>query len=175
MMPAFTRAGYEQYLYALPETTPEIQASSLRLFTIGRNVGICKGSLWFVNGIELRVQEVIDLIDGEILDYSYTAFSGLTHLGAPPSWRQRAGRPHSQGRLRKSYFFNHERIRWYDPQPHPENEDLRITYPHHRHEPPDIKHNRRPAPGISFQAPNLPTLIQDCIELGKSLTATAEL
>jgi len=138
MTSAFSRSGYEQYLYALPETTPEVQTSSLRLFTTGRNVGICRGSVWFISGIELRVQEVIDLVDGEILDYSYTV------------------------------FFSDERIRWYDPQPHPENEDLRTTYPHHRHEPPDIKHNRRPAPGISFQAPNLPTLIQDCIELGKS-------
>ena len=56
----------------------------------------------------------------------------------------------------------------YDPQPHPENPDLASTFPHHHHEPPDIKHNRRPAPGISFQAPNLPTLIADCIALGET-------
>nr|MBC8450537.1 hypothetical protein [Chloroflexota bacterium] len=30
----------------------------------------------------------------------------------------------------------------YDPQPHPENPDLASTFPHHHHEPPDIKHNR---------------------------------
>ncbi len=36
---------------------------------------------------------------------------------------------------------------------------------HHRHEPPDIKHNRRPAPGISFTEPNLATLIADCSAL----------
>lgn len=40
---------------------------------------------------------------------------------------------------------------------------------HHRHEPPEIKHNRRPAPGISFDAPNLATLITDCIDLGARL------
>lgn len=34
------------------------------------------------------------------------------------------------------------------------------------HEEPDIKHNRRPAPGISFTAPNLPKLIADCLSLG---------
>ena len=43
------------------------------------------------------------------------------------------------------------------------------TIPRHRHEPPDIKHNRKPAPGISFDAPNLATLIADCIKLGEVL------
>lgn len=42
---------------------------------------------------------------------------------------------------------------------------------HHLHEPPDIKHNRKPAPGISFAAPNLSTLIGDCIALGADPTA----
>jgi hypothetical protein len=36
------------------------------------------------------------------------------------------------------------------------------------HKPPDIKRNRKPAPGISFAEPNLPTLIADCIALGES-------
>ena len=51
---------------------------------------------------------------------------------------------------------------------HPEIPDLVSTFPHHLHEPPDIKHNRKPASGISFTAPNLPTLIADCIALGTS-------
>jgi len=46
--------------------------------------------------------------------------------------------------------------------------ELASTFPHHRHDPPDIKHNRKPAPGISFQTPNLPTLIADCIALGET-------
>jgi len=66
-----------------------------------------------------------------------------------------------------------ERVRWYDPQPHPENPALASTFPHHRHEPPNIKDNRRPAPGISFTARNLPTLISDCIELGKTSLGNA--
>jgi len=36
---------------------------------------------------------------------------------------------------------------------------LTDSYPHHYHERPDLKHNRRPAPGIGFTEPNLPTLI----------------
>jgi hypothetical protein len=43
-----------------------------------------------------------------------------------------------------------------------------MTFPHHLHEPPDIKHNRKPAPGISFTVPNFPTLIADCAALGES-------
>jgi hypothetical protein len=58
-------------------------------------------------------------------------------------------------------------IRWYDPQPHPDNPALASTFPHHFHELPDIKHNRQPAPGISFAAPNIPALIADCIALGE--------
>ncbi len=35
------------------------------------------------------------------------------------------------------------------------------THPHHKHIPPDIKHNRVPAPGLSFTQPNLPFLIEE--------------
>lgn len=45
------------------------------------------------------------------------------------------------------------------------------SLPHHFHEPPDIKHHRRPAPGLSFTSPNLPALIADCIALGEPLSA----
>ena len=87
------------------------------------------------NGIEVRILEVLDFKNSRIQKYSYTVLRGG------------------------------EKIRWYDPQPHPEVAELAATFPHHRHEPPDIKHNRRPAPGISFQQPNLATLIEDCLLL----------
>ncbi|MEN8215749.1 MAG: hypothetical protein ABFS56_05115 [Pseudomonadota bacterium] len=35
---------------------------------------------------------------------------------------------------------------------------LASTHPHHKHIPPDIKHNRIPAPILSFTHPNLPEL-----------------
>jgi len=44
-------------------------------------------------------------------------------------------------------------IYYYDPQPHPE---VAATFPHHKHVNPNIKNNRQPAPGISFDKPNLP-------------------
>jgi hypothetical protein len=137
-MPEFSRAAYETLLYSLLEHHPEISSSTLRLYTNSATTAIVRGSLTFRNGLELRVFEYLDLTDGEIFDYSYTLF--------------RAG----------------EKVRWYDPQPHPENPELAATFPHHRHDPPNMSTNRRPAPGITFRAPNLPTLIADCVELGRA-------
>lgn len=135
-MSRLSRSTYEHLLYTLPQQYPEVASSSLHLFTTSATVGLVKGSVQFHNGLELRVHELIDLSDGEILDYSYDVLQ------------------------------DNEPLRWYDPQPHPDNPDLASTFPHHLHEPPNIKHNRKPAPGISFAAPNLPTLIEDCIALG---------
>ncbi len=140
-MPQFSRLSYEHLLYTLPQQYPEVTTSSLHLFTAGATAGVVKGSVWFRNGLELRVRELVDLSDGEIQDYSYEVYHG------------------------------EQALRWYDPQPHPEVPELAGTFPHHRHEPPDIKHNRRPARGIGFRAPNLPILIADCVVLGQSLPA----
>ncbi len=135
-MADFSRAEYESLLYTLADRYPGVLGSTVRLYTNSATTALVRGNVEFRNGLELHVFEYLDLTDGEILDYSYTVLRG------------------------------EEKIRWYDPQPHPENLDLAATFPHHRHEPPDIKHNRQPAPGITFHAPNLPTLIEDCIALG---------
>ena len=50
------------------------------------------------------------------------------------------------------------------PQQYPHIPELAATHPHHKHVPPDIKHNRIPAPGLSFTQPNLPFLIQEIEE-----------
>ena len=50
--------------------------------------------------------------------------------------------------------------------------ELASTYPHHKHGLPDpaagsgqsIKHNRIPAPAISFERPNLPALIEEIVQ-----------
>lgn len=130
------RGAYERFIYSIPDTQPEVQSSTLYLYTNSPTTCLVRGSLWFRNGLELRVFEYIDFSDGELLDYSYEC-------------------------LREG-----ETIRWYDSQPHPEIPELTNTFPHHLHDPPNIKRNRKPAPGISFQAPNLSTLIVDCIALG---------
>ena len=155
-MPFPSYAEYEVLIYSLAESYPEqIKSSTLRLYTTSARTARLEGELEFSNGLRLSVFEFMDFITDQIRDYSYTVFRG------------------------------DEKIRWYDPQPHPENPALASTFPHHRHEPPDttvpeaqrsgIKHNRKPAPGISFHAPNLPTLIKDCEELGKSHRRVAEI
>jgi hypothetical protein len=54
-----------------------------------------------------------------------------------------------------------EKIYWYDSQPHPNDPALASAHPHHKHVPPDTKHNRLPAPSLSFIPPNLPFLIAE--------------
>lgn len=132
-----SQADYELLIYTLSQDYPDVTSSSLHLYTASRGTAVIRGGVRFRNGLELRVSEVVDFIAGRISDYGYTVFRGT------------------------------ERIRWYDPQPHPETSELSSTFPHHYHEPPGIKHNRKPAPGISFTAPNLPTLIADCIALSQ--------
>ena len=136
-----SREAYERLIYSLPSTHSEIQSSTLHLYTNSPTTCFVRGSVWFQNGLELRVFEYLDFSDGELLDYRYAILRG------------------------------EEPIRWYDSQPHPETPELASTFPHHLHEPPDIKHNRKPAPGISFSAPNLPTLIAHCTALGASFVA----
>jgi len=99
-------------------------------------VVVVEGEIRFANGLTLRVREFVDFKQGRIADYSYAIYRG------------------------------EEKIRWYDPQPHPEDPKLASTFPHHFHEEPDSKHNRKPAPRISFTAPNLPALIEACAGLG---------
>jgi hypothetical protein len=54
-----------------------------------------------------------------------------------------------------------EKLYWHDPQLHPDDPSLQATHPHHKHIPPNIKHHRVPAPGLSFTQPNLPGLIRE--------------
>ena len=131
-----SRAEYERLIYGLLEAHPEVAASTLRLYSASPLTAIVEGGVRLRNGLELRVLEVLNFKSGRIQRYSYTVLRG------------------------------EDRVRWYDSEPHPENPDLAATFPHHRHEPPDIKHHRRPAPGISFTSPNLETLLADCVQLG---------
>ncbi len=59
-----------------------------------------------------------------------------------------------------------ERLYWYDDFPPPNDLTLAVTLPHHKHIPPDIKHHRVPAPGMSFAEPNLPAIIAEAEAAG---------
>jgi hypothetical protein len=75
-MPEFSRLAYEHLLYTLLQQYPDVASPSLHLFTTSSTTGLVKGSVWLHNGLELRVHELVDLSDGEILDYSYDVFRG---------------------------------------------------------------------------------------------------
>lgn len=122
---------YGQLVYSLPETYPTVQRSTLVLATIGPTLAKLEGQVTFKGDVILDVWELVDFDTRRILHYSYEVY--------------RAG----------------EKILWYDPFEHPHTPELASTYPHHKHVLPDIKHNRVPAPGISFEQPNLPGLIEE--------------
>lgn len=133
MTPFQSLREYENFIYALPRHFPIVLRSTLTLIRIGRLMAELRGYVDFSGGIRLTVYELLTWDEDEILidAYSYDVFQNGTQLY------------------------------WYDSQPHPHIPVLSSTHPHHKHIPPDIKHNRIPAPGLSFAAPNLPFLINE--------------
>jgi len=125
---------YSYFVYTIPDRFPSVKRSTLVLKPMGISIGELEGRLTFSEGIALRAYEIIDFEQGAITYYSYTVYQGS------------------------------KRLYWYDPQPHPDDPTLASTHPHHKHTPPDIKHNRVPAPGLSFDHPNLSILIHEVEE-----------
>jgi hypothetical protein len=101
------------------------------VYTIGPFVAEVEGQLTFKDGYTLDVWELLDFANHSLRSYSYA----VDHWG--------------------------ERAWWYDSQSHPDDPLLATTDPHHKHVHPNIKHNRIPAPLISFIQPNLPFLIHE--------------
>jgi len=130
-MPIPDRSVYEELIYSLQARYPSIRHSTLFLAPIGPTLAKLEGQVTFHGDIVLDIWELVDFDAGRILKYSYELY--------------RAG----------------EKILWYDPFEHPHIPELASTHPHHKHILPDIKHNRLPAPGISFTQPNLPHLIRE--------------
>lgn len=124
---------YGALIYTLQERYPSIRHSTLVLATLGKTLAQLEGQVTFEYDVVLDVWELIDFEAGRIRSYSYE----LYHAG--------------------------EQLAWYDPFEHPHIPALASTHPHHKHVLPDIKHNRIPAPGISFAQPNLPTLLEEIL------------
>ncbi len=137
MNPFQSRREYEEYVYTLPLRYPAVEASTLVVAPRGARVLALTGELTFPAGYRLKVKERLMFEGGPLLLESY----------GYEVWR------------------NSEKLYWYDSQPHPDDLTLAATDPHHKHVPPDIKHHRVPAPGISFTRPNLSALIQEIEEL----------
>lgn len=135
--PLRSLADYELFLYSLPDTFPCIDRSSLVLVRRGATLARVAGEVHFAQQVRLVVRErlVFDRLPGQIEGYGYELWRGG------------------------------EKVFWYDSQPNPQDPLLQATHPHHKHVPPGIKHNRIPAPEMSFQRPNLPVLIREIEEL----------
>lgn len=118
-------------------TQPNVKTSTVAVWSDSPYTSVAEGEVFFTNGLRLRMREEVDLDAGLIVSYGYEIYRG------------------------------EERLYWYDDFPHPNNPALHSTMPHHKHIPPDIKHNRIPAPNTSFTQPNLPWLIQEIDEIGK--------
>src|SRR5882672_7659135 len=135
--PLRTPEDYELFLYTLPDQFESIRNSTVTFVRRGNSLARVYGEITFNHGIRLLILERIlfDRLPAVIDAYGYEV------------WREE------------------EKLYWYDSQAHPYDESLQITHPHHKHIPPDIKHNRVPAPEMSFSAPNLPALIEEIEEL----------
>lgn len=130
MNPFQSLRQYEYFIYTLPRRFPSIQSSALVVAQRGRFFAEVTGEIFFNRGIRLSVYERLVWNSG-----------GLTIEGyGYEVWRA------------------NEKLFWYDS--HPNNPELAITDPHHKHIPPNIKHNRIPAM-LSFTQPNLPKIIQE--------------
>ena len=129
--PLRTSEDYELFLYTLIDQFPSVRRSTLRLIRRGATLARVIGELYFDGDVRLVVRErlVYQRLPVEIDGYGDEVWRG------------------------------NEKLYWYDSQPHPTDQALQSTDPHHKHVPPDIKHNRIPAPEMSFTKPNLSTLI----------------
>ncbi|MGP8329176.1 MAG: toxin-antitoxin system TumE family protein [Methanosarcinaceae archaeon] len=126
---------YEAFIYSIQRQFPQLTGSNLIVKRHGKYWAEVEGTLFFEDNYALVVREVVDFSKNNFIKrYGY-----LVKKGA-------------------------EILYWYDSQEHPNEPSLQLTHPHHKHIPPNIKHNRIPATDLSFQQPNLPFIINEIIE-----------
>jgi hypothetical protein len=131
--PPRTIEDYELFLYTLKEQFLSVRHSTVILTRRGVYLARVSGELQFDHGFRLIVRERIlyHRLPAVIDEYGYEFWQGK------------------------------EKLYWYDPQPHPDEPTLQSTYPYHKHVQPNMKNNRVPAPGNSFNRPNIPVLINE--------------
>lgn len=110
---------------------PGVIRSTVTVWSVSPYTGVAEGEVFFANGLKLRMREELDFDEHFIASYGYEVYQG------------------------------NEKLYWYDDFPHPNDPTLASTHPHHKHVPPNIKRNRIPAPGLSFQKPNLPFILEE--------------
>ena len=133
MNPFQSLREYERFVYTLQQQFPKIVRSTLLVIRRSRLSAELSGEITFAAGHRLVAYERLSWDTGSLVieGYSYEV------------------------------WYGNEKLYWYDSQPHPADPTLTSTQPHHKHVPPDIKHHRIPAPGLSFTAPNLSFLIEE--------------
>jgi hypothetical protein len=131
--PLQSAESYELFLYGLPNAFPSIRRSTLTFVRRGASLARVAGEIYFDHDLRLVIRErvVFNRLPALFDWYGYEVWRG------------------------------DEKLYWYDPQPHPNDPALQSTHPHHKHVPPNIKHNRIPAPAMRFDQPNLPALISE--------------
>jgi hypothetical protein len=141
--PLRTAEDYELFLYTLSDVFPSIRHSTLTFIRRGASLARVAGELHFDQGVRLVVRERLTFsrLPATLESYGYEVWRG------------------------------EEKLYWYDPQPHPDESALQSTYPHHKHLPPNIKHNRIPALEMSFSRSNFPFLIEEIEELVRRLSS----
>lgn len=135
--PFRTPEDYELFLYTITERFPAVWRSTITFVRIGATLARVRGELYLGSALRIIVRErlLYDRLPLTIEWYGYEV------------WK------------------DEEKLYWYDSQPHPNDSFLQSSHPHHKHIPPDIKHNRIPAPEMSFNRPNLLALIQEVEKL----------
>ncbi len=119
----------------------DLTQSTVAVWSDSPYTGIAEGEVLFANGLRPRMREEVDFEAGLIVSYGSEVHRG------------------------------DERLYWYDDFPPPNDPTLASTLPHHKHVPPDIKHNRIPAPNLSFDQPNLPAIVREIEAIGKTQAA----
>ena len=134
--PLRTADDYELFIYAIKERFPSVRRSALTFVRRGSSLARVAGELHFDRDVRLVVREriVYDRQPAVIDSYGYEVWKGS------------------------------DKLCWYDSQPHPDEQNLKSTHPHHKHVHPYMKHHRIPAPLMSFSSPNLPELIREITE-----------
>jgi hypothetical protein len=131
--PLRTSEDYELFVYSLAQQFPSVRYSTLAFVRLGVSLARVAGEVHFEGAYRLVVRQriVFDRLPAVIDAYGYEVWRGDTKLY------------------------------WYDSQPHPGDQALQATHPHHKHVAPDTKHHRIPAPNMAFVYPNLPALIAE--------------
>jgi hypothetical protein len=124
-------ASYSAFVYTLSERHPFVTTSTLALAPIGATLAKLEGRIECEGGIHFEVWELVDFAARRIRTYSYEVYQGAV------------------------------KVCWYDSWKHPEISELASTFPHHKHVQPNVRDHRVPAPGISFESPNLDVILTD--------------